>query len=144
MNLEGIIRNIDRVIPLVGDFVAEAHKDAEREIVGLQKEQISKGIRGDGERTKKYASDSYIKTKNKKSAPSFPNRNYFDTGEFYSEMFLEVNGSNIYLGSYDAKSHKIETEENNQLFGITKKNNPKREGLIKNNAIKKINYELSR
>lgn len=142
MDIEGFIRNCDRVSRELPEYAVEIIEKNKKEILDIQESQILEGVRGDGKRTKKYKSDQYIKQKNKRSAKSFPYRNYFDTGDFLNGLFLYPNNDVAVIGSMDSKTSFLEDEEDGEMFGITKKNKPEIDKIIAPELINKVLYEL--
>jgi len=143
MNLDRIIKNCDRVIKELPSYAAEIIEEEKKEVLSIQEEQIKSGYRGDGKRTKKYKSDAYVKRK-KQTSKSKPYRDYFDTGEFLGSMFLNANGDNVFIGSYDEKTAFLEKEEDNEMFGIMPSNQSKVDKRITPKLIKKVGNELGK
>lgn len=143
MDIDRIIKNCDRVIKELPSYAAEIIEEEKKEVLSIQEDQIKSGFRGDGKRTKKYKSDNYVKRK-KQTSKSKPYRDYFDKGDFLGDMFLNANGDNVYIGSYDEKSRFLEKEEDNEMFGIMPKNINKVDKQIAPKLIKRTGNELGK
>lgn len=105
MDLKGIAKNIDRVMKELPSYASEIlAKEYKKELIEIQQDQLLEGIRGDGKPTKKYISEQYIKRANKQSAKSFPNRNYYNEGDFFYGMDIADNNDELLFFSMDQKS----------------------------------------
>ena len=130
MDIQRKIRNIDRVIQALPSMASELIKKHEKEVLAIQEEQLDDGFRGDGDRTQKYISDAYIKRENKKSAKSFPHRNYRLTGDFINDLKLDPNGDEVFFYSMNEKAALLEKEEEGKLLGIMPDNNDRVGNII--------------
>lgn len=113
----------------LADLAIEAVGLHEKELIELQQIQMSKGIRGDGNKTQKYKSSPYV-ARFKKGTISLPNRDYMLTGDFYKDFFVKAESGKAFFGSMDEKSFNLEKQEDNELFGLS--------GMYKENEIKII------
>jgi hypothetical protein len=127
----------------LADLAVEAASMHERELVIIQRTQMSKGFRGDGEKTKKYKSKSY-ENRFKTGAYSLPNRDYFLTGDFYKDIFVKAESGKVFFGSMDSKSNMLEKEEDNQLFGLSGEYKEKEIEIIENDFVKLLENAITR
>jgi hypothetical protein len=134
--------DFNRVIKEIPEYAAELMKKHEKEIVEIQKDQLLSGYRGDGKRTKKYLSKSYMRLKS--SSKSLPYADYKLTGAFQNEIFLQDKEEVVYIGSMDEKSAKLEGKEDNKLFGITPENQGIISNLISKELIERTGNELGK
>lgn len=147
MDVGRIVNNIDRVINEVSSYAVEIlSTDYKKELIEIQQGQLREGIRGDGKKTKKYRSKQYIRNAGKQSARSFPNRNYFNEGDFYKGQDVSGNGDDLFFVSYDSKASFLEKEEDDNLLGIAPKNIGQVDGIkgFAKKLINKTGNELSR
>lgn len=146
MDLDKIANNIDRVINDLPEYAVEIlARDYEGEVIEIQQGQMSEGVRGDGKKTGKYKSQRYV-AKNKQTSKSLPNKDYKLEGDFYKGMFVADKDSDLFIGSFDEKTRFLEPQEDNELFGIAKKNIKKVDNIkgFAKKLIKKTGHELSR
>jgi hypothetical protein len=147
MDIERILRNIDRVIQEVPEYAAEIlvteHK---RELLAIQENQLLDGIRGDGQGTKDYISDDYVKRENKQSAKSYPRRNYKKEGDFYGGLDIAAEGEEVLFFSLDSKAAMLEEEEDGELLSIAPQNRDKVDNIngFAKKLITKTGNELSK
>jgi hypothetical protein len=144
MDLKGFAKNIDRVIIEIPEYAAEIMKQNEKEILDIEEEQLSEGLRADNKRTQKYKSDPYIRRANKKSVKSFPYRDYHLTGDLYKGLFMYDEKDKVYFGSNDSKTRFVEDWEDNKLYGIASKNMAQVSNIISKQLIKRTGNELVR
>lgn len=147
MDLLRIAKNIDRGINELPSFASEIlDQKFKKEVIEIQQNQLSEGIRGDGKPTQEYTSESYIKRANKQSAKSYPNRDYYNEGDFYAGMDTAANNDVLSIFSLDFKAGFLEPQEDNELLGIAPQNIEKIDNIkgFPKELINKVGYELSR
>lgn len=107
--------------------VQDAVIDTSSDIITLNQGQMSLGVRADGSEITPSYSDVTIAIKEEKGQET---RwvTLHDTGEFWSNMFVDVGNDSYEVGSADAKTAKLEKKYGNKIFGLTKES--KREEYI--------------
>ena len=100
-----------------------AMKESEPDLIELNKEQMLSGIRADGEEIGQYKSISYALEKNKLNPKAgFGAVDLRLTGQFQSEMLLQVWGENYSIISDDPKTGKLADQYGEEIFGLTVEN----------------------
>lgn len=89
------------------------------EIIVLNQGQMSLGKRADGSEITPTYSDVTIAIKEEKGQE---NRwvTLRDTGEFWSNMFVDANATSFETSSADEKTQKLEKKYGKKIFGLTK------------------------
>lgn len=111
---------------IVNDIIAN---EDEKSLVSLNQEQLLKGQKSDGSRTEKYKDDGsaynpnyYFAKAKKGGGDANPFRDYFNSGEFFSEMFAKSENGLVYFGSNDSKTRFLDAVEGVEMFGLTEDN----------------------
>lgn len=143
--LDILLRNLNRLsTPGYLEAIAvEVMKSNEKEIIELQQDQMSEGIRGDGKFTQTYKSDYYV-SKFKQGSKSKPKRDYKLTGDFYDGMFTAERNDVLLIGSLDDKSRFLEPQEDNKLFGIAEQSRDELKAINLTDLQNRMKDELTR
>ena len=123
---------------IINEAIAE---NDERGIVDLIDQQLTDGVRSDGQRTLRYVTGSSYLQNVKMSRPTaLPHRDYKNTGEYRNSIRARAEGGKVLFFALDPKTVYIEGEEDNQLLGLTEENKV----VAFNNNINVIQNAISR
>lgn len=101
--------------------VQETIIQTEHDIADLNRRQLFAGIRSTGtEITPAYAPLTVL-IKDQKGQPS-DRVTLKDTGQFYDNIFVDVNSETFDIDSSDAKSESLKKKYGNRIFGLTREN----------------------
>lgn len=109
---------------IVNDEVAKDESTA----ISINQDQLLRGEKSDGKKTKKYKKDKtkfnpsyYFAVKKEGGGNAFPNRDYFNKGEMFGDMFVERVNKGVAFSSTDEKTRFLEKEEGVEMFGLNDK-----------------------
>ena len=101
-------------------LIAESLYQSGDDFVRLQREQMLRGEREDGQPifNVKTGSDQYSKSYAKRKGKSAP-IDLYDTGAFQSDIFLQINDPAVFIvDSGDSKSGKLQENYGREIFGL--------------------------
>lgn len=103
----------------IKDEILFALEDNAADYTQRQREQMLKGERGDGKKIFRLLtgsdeySDQYAKKKGKKKPIDL-----HATGDFQSEIFMDVRDEELFIDSADPKSGMLQKDYGDQIFGL--------------------------
>lgn len=110
----------------IEEIAGESVTDNAELIADLNADQLAHGIRADGSQTlPAYKSLTIAIKKTKSGLAAITDRvTLFDTGDFYRNLYAEVQGEFIEYGSRDEKAPKLEKKYSDKrgkgsIFGLT-------------------------
>jgi len=118
-NIKSNIANLD-----LWQLLVPVLQKRNKEIVAVVQDQMSKGIRGDGAKIGDYRSDAYVALK-EREVPTYKLNGEVDlrfSGDFYQDMYAEVNQNEVRVGSKDSKEEKLQGQYSELIFDITEQN----------------------
>lgn len=117
MTLHSLQRKLDGFD--IHEEVQEALIEVSGEMITLNQGQMFIGVRADGTEITPTYSDLTIELKEQKGQPS-DRVTLHDTGEFWDDMFAQINAADYELGSANEKTAKLEKKYGKKIFGLTK------------------------
>jgi hypothetical protein len=99
----------------------EAINDTAGQYINLQKEQMFAGINEEGFPIQPPYAARTVAIKKKKGQPT-DRVTLKDTGDFYSDMFLDVRDNDFVIDSADSKTDELLKKYGEEIFGLTEKN----------------------
>ena len=114
----------------------EANKDA---IVDLNRDQLRRGQKGDGDMVG-YRSSAYLNYKRSLSSYFAGNKtDLYLTGDFQKGMNGKIFGTEFEIGSTDSKTSEILEKYGEQIFELNQEFKPQAVEFVSNTYLKKIN-----
>lgn len=119
--------------------------DTAENYTGLQKDQLSEGLRSDDKPIFNILTgrDSYSPGYAKKKGRSRP-IDLKNTGAFYSEIFLDVRADDFLVDSADSKTESLIQRYGDKIFGLGKKYQPEYNEMAQPVLISRIEKVLSK
>lgn len=102
-----ILREVQQVITITGEDIAE-----------FNRRQMFSGVRSTGTEIKPDYAPLTVLIKDQKGQPS-DRVTLKDTGQFYDNIFVDVNSDTFEIDSNDAKSEALKKKYGNRIFGLT-------------------------
>ena len=99
--------------------VNEALIETSGAMLTLNQGQMFIGVRADGTEITPTYSDLTIELKEQKGQPS-DRVTLRDTGDFWDDMFVQINATDYEMSSANEKTAKLEKKYGKKIFGLTK------------------------
>ena len=99
--------------------VNEALIETSGAMITLNQGQMFIGVRADGTEITPTYSDLTIELKEQKGQPS-DRVTLRDTGDFWDDMFVQINAEDFEMSSANEKTQKLEKKYGKKIFGLTK------------------------
>jgi hypothetical protein len=107
MTIQGLLDKVNRLN--TDSIIEQAFDDTASDFVANQKEQLESGFDRNGNRLRKYASNTYARKKQAmNSKPGLGNPDLKLTGAFHRGIVMTANGNVVLTGSSDPKGPKLE------------------------------------
>lgn len=125
MGIASIAKRSNKFVAGLKVFVAQSVENSEEGLVILNRDQMLRSLRADGQTISPPYSEPYARKKGR-SDP-----NLIVKGEFQDEMFLSVNENDgtFFLSSFDFKMRFLVKRYGIKIFGIMPANRPKAQKL---------------
>jgi hypothetical protein len=109
----------ERIQRLDTDVVIEqALDETSEQRADINAEQMYKGVESTGEEINPAYTRTTVKIKQEKGQPS-DRVTLLDTGSFYQGIYSRVQGGEVVLSSYDAKTNDLVKKYGEDIFGLS-------------------------